>query len=70
MRSCLVGLPGDGGDTGSCGDALHVLACQGAIGVTIDDVALQASLHDADTRIQTLRDDGVGLVGAARAGAR
>ncbi len=67
--ACLAGLPGDGGDTGACGDAVHVLACQGTVGVTIDAAALQSTLHDADARIETLRDDAVGLVGSARADA-
>ena len=69
LRSCLTGLPGDGDDTGACGDAVHVLACQGTVGVTIDDVAMQGALHDADAQIAPLRDDAIGLVGAARADA-
>jgi hypothetical protein len=69
LKTCLGALPGAGGDTGACGDAVHVLACAGVVGVTIDDVAMQSTLQAADTRIATLHDDAVGLVDAVRADA-
>ena len=69
LKTCLGGLAGDGGDTGACGDAVHVLACQGAVGSVIDAAAVQSTLATADARIPTLHDDAVGLVGSARADA-
>src|SRR3569623_1200731 len=69
LKTCLDVLAGDGGDTGACGDAVHVLACQGTVGDVIDAASVQSTLATADARIQTLHDDAVGLVDAARADA-
>lgn len=71
VKSCLVALPGDGDDTGSCGDARTVKACQGQVGVTVDDLAFQATLHTRDVRLAdpAVRSDATGLVGPARADA-
>jgi hypothetical protein len=68
-KACLVGL-GDGVlDLAPCGEAIEVLACQGQVGVRVDDVAFQAALADGTARTATpaFKADAVGLVGADRA---
>jgi len=53
LHACLAGLPDGALDLGACGEAVKVNACAGQIGVFVDDVAFQATLHDADTRLAT-----------------
>ncbi|NVB79570.1 MAG: hypothetical protein HOV81_14330 [Kofleriaceae bacterium] len=68
-RSCLLGLADGALDLGGCGEAIKVNACAGQVGVFVDDVAFQATLHTADTRLATsaAHDDAVALVGADKA---
>jgi hypothetical protein len=71
VKACLTALPGDADDTGTCGDARTVKACQGQVGVTVDQAAFQATLHTRDTRLAdpAVRSDATGLVGTTRADA-
>jgi hypothetical protein len=68
VKACLLALPGDAEDTGSCGDARTVTPCRGQVGVTVDDVAMQTTLHTRDARLAdpAIQTDAIGLVGAAR----
>lgn len=68
-KACLTGL-GDGAiDLAACGEAIEVRACQGQVGVFVDDVAFQAALNDGRARTATaaFKADAVALVGADRA---
>jgi hypothetical protein len=67
MKSCLLALADGALDLGTCGAAIDVLACQGQVGVTVDDVSFQATLHDADTRLANTGADATALVGADKA---
>lgn len=66
-KSCLLALPDGALDLGNCGVAIDVLACQGQVGVTVDDVSFQATLHDADARLANAQADATALVGADKA---
>ncbi len=66
-KSCLLALADGALDLGSCGVAIDVLACQGQVGVTVDDVSFQATLHDADTRLANAGADAAALVGTDKA---
>ncbi|MEO8549176.1 MAG: hypothetical protein ABI678_04365 [Kofleriaceae bacterium] len=71
LKTCLTALADGATDTASCGDAFHVMTCQGTIGVVVDDVAFQAALHATDTVLATAasRADAVALAGADQADA-
>jgi hypothetical protein len=66
-KSCLLALSDGALDLGSCGVAIDVLACQGQVGVTVDDVSFQATLHDADARLANAQADAAALVGTDKA---
>lgn len=68
-KACLTGLPDGTLDLAPCGEALEVSACRGAVGVFVDDVAVQAALADGRARTQTaaFKADATALVGADRA---
>jgi hypothetical protein len=69
VRSCLQGLSDGSLDLGGCGVAVEVNACAGQVGVFVDDVAFQATLHDADVRLATpaAKADAAALVGSDKA---
>ena len=69
VRSCLQALPDGALDLGGCGEAVKVNACAGQLGVFVDDVAFQATLHTADTRLATAasQTDAAALAGADKA---
>ena len=69
VRSCLQGLADGTLDLGRCGVAVEVNACAGQVGVFVDDVAFQATLHDADVRLATpaAKADAAALVGSDKA---
>jgi hypothetical protein len=69
VRSCLQGLSDGSLDLGGCGVAVEVNACAGQVGVFVDDVAFQATLHDADVRLATpaAKADAAALVGTDKA---
>ncbi|HEY4178904.1 MAG TPA: hypothetical protein VGM90_18785 [Kofleriaceae bacterium] len=64
--TCLRALGDSALDTASCGEALDVLACQGQVGVRVDDVAFQAANTAAHTRTGSAdaRADYAALAGA------
>jgi hypothetical protein len=66
-KSCLMALTDGALDLGSCGVAIDVLACQGQVGVTVDDVSFQATLHEADVRLANAQPDATALVGTDKA---
>jgi hypothetical protein len=66
-KSCLLSLSDGALDLGKCGVAIDVLACQGQVGVTVDDVSFQATLHDADVRLANAQADATALVGRDKA---
>ena len=68
-RSCLLALDSGALDLGGCGEAVVVNACAGQVGVFVDDVAFQAALQTADTRLATAQShaDAVGLAGSDKA---
>lgn len=63
VRDCLAALPAGTTDLGPCGEAIAVNACAATGGVTVDDVAFQAALADADA----LLSDPAGFGGDAPA---
>lgn len=67
-KTCLQGLGDSALDTGSCGEALDVLACQGQVGVRVDDVAFQAANTAAHARTGSAdaRADYAALAGTDR----
>jgi len=69
VRSCLTALPDGSLDLGGCGAAVEVNACAGQVGVFVDDIAFQATLHDADARLSTAaaKADANALVGTDKA---
>ncbi|HTL31946.1 MAG TPA: hypothetical protein VL326_02410 [Kofleriaceae bacterium] len=69
VRACLLGLADGSLDLGGCGVAVEVNACAGQVGVFVDDVAFQATLHDADVRLATpaAKADAAALVGSDKA---
>jgi hypothetical protein len=71
LQACLTSLPDGALDLGSCGEAVKVNACTGVVGVVVDAVTMQATLHTADLRLETpaARADAIGLAGADRADA-
>ena len=71
VRTCLQALPDGALDLGGCGEAVRVNACAGEVGVFVDDVSFQATLHDADARLATpaAHADAVALAGADKADA-
>lgn len=66
-KSCLLALADGALDLGSCGVAIDVLACQGQVGVTVDDVSFQATLHTADARLANAQADAAALAGSDKA---
>jgi hypothetical protein len=69
-KACLAALPAGTVDLGSCGEAIKVQQCQGQLGVTVDDVAIQAALKALDARVTDpagFAKDAIGLVGADKA---
>lgn len=67
-KSCLAALPDGALDTASCGDALQVLACRGALGTLVNDAAIAEAKAAFEPKLAALAIDGVGLVGADKAG--
>ncbi|HUS28045.1 MAG TPA: hypothetical protein VMZ53_06035 [Kofleriaceae bacterium] len=69
VRSCLTGLADGSLDLGGCGVATEVNACAGQVGVFVDDVSFQATLHTADVRLSTAaaKADAAALVGSDKA---
>lgn len=66
-KSCLMSLADGALDLGSCGVAIDVLQCQGQVGVTVDDVSFQATLHAADLRLANAQADAAALAGSDKA---
>ena len=71
VRACLLALPDGALDLAGCGEAIRVNACSGEVGVFVDDVSFQATLHDADVRLATpaAHADAAALAGADKADA-
>ena len=69
VRTCLEALPDATLDLAGCGEAIKVNACAGQVGVFVDDVAFQATLQTAETRLATaaVQSDATGLVGSDKA---
>jgi hypothetical protein len=66
-ESCLRALPDGALGTATCGEAIEVRACQGTVGVVIDQAAVEAAKTASEPKLATLATDAVGLVGSARA---
>ncbi len=66
-KSCLAALPDGALDTASCGEAIDVLACRGALGAPINDAAITDAKAAFEPKLVALATDGVGLVGADKA---
>lgn len=66
-KSCLAALPDGALDTASCGEAIDVLACRGALGALINDATINDAKTAFEPKLVTLAADGVGLVGADKA---
>jgi hypothetical protein len=66
-ESCLRALLDGALGTAGCGEAIEVRACQGIVGVVVDQGAVDAAKTASDAKLVTLGMDAIGLVGAARA---